>query len=314
MKKNSKIYIAGHNGLVGGAIKRLLEKKGYSNLILRNRKELDLENEIMVKNFFIKEKPEYVFLCAARVGGIMDNNDRPAEFILSNLKIQNNIIDSAYHSGVTKLLFMGSSCIYPRLAKQPIKEEYFMTDSLEPTNKAYAIAKIAGITMCQSYRFQYGANFISVMPTNIYGPGDNFNLERSHVIPALINRFNDAKNNKLREIEIWGTGKAKREFLHCDDLAKATLFLMQKYNDPDIINIGVGNDISINNLAKKIKIITGYSGKIKWDNTKPDGTPRKLLDISKIKKLRWTAKIDLDTGLKETYAWFKDNIDNVRNK
>lgn len=305
MKKNSKIYIAGHTGLVGGAITRLLKKGKYTNLLLRTRKELNLEDELAVSSFFKNEKPEYVFLCAARVGGIMDNKTRPAEFILSNLKIQSNIIDAAYRSGVTKLLFMGSSCIYPRLAPQPIKEEYFMTGPLEPTNEAYAVAKIAGINMCQSYRIQYGSNFISVMPTNIYGPGDHFDPERSHVIPSLLRRFHEAKEKKNPEIVMWGTGSAKREFLHCDDLARASLFLMQKYNDSGIINIGVGDDISIKDLAVKIKKVTGYSGKLAWDTTKPDGMPRKLLDVSKINKLGWEAKIDFDKGLKDTYAWFK---------
>lgn len=311
MKKNSKIYIAGHTGLVGGAITRLLKNEGYGDLILRTRKELDLENESAVRSFFEKEKPEYVFLCAARVGGIMDNKTRPAEFILNNLKIQNNIIDSAYRSGVAKLLFMGSSCIYPRLAKQPIKEEYFMTGPLEPTNEAYAVAKIAGINLCQSYRIQYGCNFISVMPTNIYGPGDHFDPERSHVIPSLLRRFHEAKDKKAPEIIMWGTGGAKREFLHCDDLASASLFLMKEYNDPEIINIGVGEDVSIKDLAEKIKKVTGYTGKLAWDTTKPDGMPRKLLDVGKLYKLGWKASVDFDKGLKETYEWFKKNVANT---
>jgi GDP-L-fucose synthase len=308
MKKNSKIYIAGHTGLVGGAITRLLKKEKYSNLILRTRSQLNLEDEAAVSAFFEKEKPEYVFLCAARVGGIMDNRTRPAEFILSNLKIQSNIIDAAHRAGVTKLLFMGSSCIYPRLAPQPIKEEYFMTGPLEPTNEAYAVAKIAGINMCQSYRTQYGCNFISVMPTNIYGPGDHFDPERSHVIPSLLRRFHEAKEKKSPEIVMWGTGTARREFLHCDDLASASLFLMNTYDNPDIINIGVGNDITIKDLAEKIQAITGYKGTITWDTTKPDGMPRKMLDMSRLHTLGWKAQVDFDAGLRETYEWFKKNV------
>jgi GDP-L-fucose synthase len=308
MKKDSKIHIAGHTGLVGGSIARLLKNNGYNNLLLRSHKELDLEDERAVQAFFKKEKPEYVFLSAARVGGIMDNKTRPAEFILSNLKIQNNVIDSAYRLGVKKLLFMGSSCIYPRLAPQPIKEEYFMTGPLEPTNEAYAVAKIAGISMCQSYHKQYGSNFISVMPTNIYGPGDHFDPERSHVIPALMIKFDKAKKEDAKSVSLWGTGSAKREFLHCDDLASASLFLMENYNDPDIVNIGVGNDISIRDLAEKIKAVVGYKGAIEWDTTKPDGMPRKLLDVSKLNKLGWKDTIDFDGGLKEMYQWFLKNV------
>jgi len=307
MKKSSKIFVAGHNGLVGGAIVRLLKTEGYKELLTKTHKELDLENEAAVRAFFEREKPEFVFLCAARVGGIMDNKTRPAEFILTNLKIQNNVIDSAYRSGVTKLLFMGSSCIYPRLAPQPIKEEYFMTGPLEPTNEAYAVAKIAGIEMCRSYRTQFGSNFISVMPTNIYGPGDHFNSLRAHVVPSLISRFHDAKTMKSPEIVMWGTGNARREFLHCDDLAKASLFLMERYDEPDIINIGTGKDISIKELALKIRSVTGYEGKTVYDDSKPDGMPRKLLDVSKINRLGWKASIDFDKGLRETYEWFKNH-------
>lgn len=308
MTKDSKIYIAGHTGLVGGAIARLLKKEGYKNLVLKTRAALDLENGVAVSKFFETERPEYVFLCAARVGGIMDNSKRPAEYLLSNLKIQNNIIESAYKAGVKKLLFMGSSCIYPRLSEQPIKEEYFMTGPLEPTNEGYAVAKIAGINLCQSYRRQYGANFISVMPTNVYGPGDHFDADRSHVIPALFLKFYKAKKEKTPELSMWGTGSAKREFLHCDDLASASLFLMQNYNDEKIINIGVGEDISIKDLTEKIRSVVGYTGKLVWDSTKPDGMPRKLLDVSRLHALGWKASIDFDKGLKETYEWFKNNV------
>ncbi len=308
MNKDSKIYIAGHTGLVGGALRRLLEKEGYKNLVLKTRKELDLESETAVHAFFEKEKPEYVFLCAARVGGIMDNNKYPAEYLLSNLKIQNNIMESAYKSGVKKLLFMGSSCIYPRLAQQPIKEEYFMTGPLEPTNEGYAVAKIAGITLCKAYRKQYGADFIYIMPTNIYGPGDHFDLNRSHVIPALFLKFHKAVTENLSEVPMWGTGSAKREFLHCDDLASASLFMMNNYSGDEIINVGVGEDISIKELAEKVSQVTGYKGKLVWDTTKPDGMPRKLLDVSKLKALGWSPKIGFDEGLKETYEWFKKNV------
>lgn len=308
MNKSSKIYIAGHTGLVGGALTHLLQREGYTNLVLRTRKELDLESEQTVRDFFTSEKPEYVFLCAARVGGIQDNNNRPGEFILSNLKIETNIIDSAYKAGVKKLLFMGSSCIYPRLAQQPIKEEYFMTGPLEPTNEAYAIAKIAGINLCQSYRKQYGANFISVMPTNIYGPGDHFDTERSHVIPSLITKFHTAIIENKKEVNLWGTGSAKREFLHCNDLANASLFLMKNYDSGEIINIGVGNDISIRELTEKVRDITGFTGTLAWDSTKPDGMPRKLLDVSKLHTLGWKASISFDAGLAETYEWYKKHV------
>lgn len=308
MKKTSKIYVAGHTGLVGGAVTRALKKAGYKNLILKTRKELDLLDEKAVNKFFNTEKPEYVFLCAARVGGILDNRDRPGEFIYQNLKIETNIIHAAHETKVTKLLFMGSSCIYPKFAEQPIKEEYLMTGLLEPTNDAYAVAKIAGIYMCMSYRRQYGSNFISVMPTNIYGPGDHFDPEKSHVLPSLIRKFHDAKAKKQSEVVLWGTGYPRREFLHCDDLASACVFLMQKYDNPQIINIGVGEDVAIRDLAEKIQKIVGYKGKIVWDTTKPDGTPRKLLDVSRIHKLGWKAKKDFDKGIKETYAWFKANV------
>lgn len=308
MNKNSKIFIAGHSGLVGNAIFRLLKSEGYANLIVATHSGLNLEDEKAVIEFFKNNKPEYVFLCAALVGGIMENKSRPAEFIYRNLKIQNNIIESSRQYDVKKLLFMGSSCIYPRLSKQPIKEEYLMTGKLEPTNEAYAIAKIAGISMCQSYRKQYGCNYISVMPTNIYGPGDSLGSRKAHVIPALMKKFIEAKNKKQNELVLWGTGKAKREFLHTEDLARASLFLMKKYDDGEIINIGTGEDISIKKLAQIIAKITQYSGKITWDTNKPDGMPRKLLDVKKINDLGWKHSIDLEDGLKQTYDWFKTQI------
>ncbi|MBU6388596.1 GDP-L-fucose synthase [Patescibacteria group bacterium] len=309
MKKTSKIYVAGHRGLVGSALVRLLKKKGYSNLVLKTHAELDLMDQKKVAAFFNKEKPEYVFLAAAKVGGILANKTYPADFIRENLIVETNVIDSAYRSGVKKLLFLGSSCLYPKLASQPIKEEYLLTSELEPTNRAYAIAKIAGITMCQSYNKQYGANFISVMPTNLYGPNDNFDPVNSHVLPALIQRFHEAKENGSKEVVIWGSGSPKREFLHVDDLADASVLLMQKYNDSGIINIGTGTDLSIKSLAEKIRKVVGYKGKIVWDRTKPDGTPRKLLNVDKLHKLGWKHKIGLDAGIKSTYAWYKENYE-----
>ena len=308
MNKNSKIYIAGHKGLVGGAILRLLKKAKYKNLIIADHSDLDLEKEKDVFNFLKKERPEYVFLCAALVGGIMDNKTRPGDYIYKNLKIETNVIEAARLFGAKKLLFMGSSCIYPRLAEQPIKEDYFMTGKLEPTNEAYAIAKIAGISMCQSYRTQYNVDFISIMPTNIYGPGDNLDPQKSHVIPALFRKFHDAKKNKQKELSLWGTGSAKREFLHCDDLAEASIFLMQNYSSGEIINVGTGQDVSIKELSEKIAKIVGFNGLLSWDITKPDGMPRKLLDVSKIHNLGWKHKIDLDKGLKQSYEWFKKQI------
>lgn len=306
MKKNSKIYVAGHKGLVGSAIVRLLEKKGYKNLVLRTRIELDLMDQKKVADFFSKERPEYVFLAAAKVGGIIANQSMPALFIHDNLTIQNNIIHEAYRSNVKKLLFLGSSCIYPKLAPQPIKEEYLMTGPLEPTNRNYALAKIAGIYMCQAYNSQFETNFISVMPTNLYGPNDNFDPISSHVLPALIRKFHEAKESGAKEVVIWGTGSPKREFLHVDDLADACFFLMQNYNDTEIINIGTGVDLSIKSLAEKTKKIVGYGGKIVWDKTKPDGTPRKLLNVSKLRKLGWKYRVDLDSGIKKTYTWYKE--------
>lgn len=305
MKKNSKIFIAGHRGLVGSAIVRVLQKKGFSNLILKTHKELDLLDQRAVKNFFDSEKPEYVFLAAAKVGGIMANKTMPADFIYNNLTIQTNIIHNAYVHKVKKLLFLGSSCIYPKLCPQPIKEEYLLSGELESSNKAYAVAKIAGIIMCQSYNEQYGTNYISLMPTNLYGPHDNFDLESSHVLPAMIRKFHEAKIANRPSVALWGTGSAQREFLHVDDLADASLFLMENYDDSAIINVGTGEDVHIRELAKKIKHIVGYEGMIDWDTTKPDGTPRKLLDVSKLHELGWKHITPLDEGLVSTYEWFK---------
>ncbi|KKP85920.1 GDP-fucose synthetase [Candidatus Nomurabacteria bacterium RIFCSPHIGHO2_02_FULL_35_13] len=307
MDKNAKIYIAGHRGLVGSAIVRELQKNGYTNIITKSHSELDLKSQIETEKFFSIEKPEYVFLAAAKVGGILANNIYPADFIRDNLMIETNVIDSAYKNKVKKLLFLGSSCVYPKSAPQPIKEEYLLTGELEPTNKAYALAKIAGIVMCQSYNKQYGVNFISVMPTNLYGEGDNFDLENSHVLPAMIRKFDDAKKNNAKEIVLWGTGKPKREFLYVDDLASACIFLMNNYDNSEIINIGTGEDLSILELANMVKEITEYEGNIIWDSSKPDGTPRKLLDVSKIKSLGWKHSINLKEGIKRTYEWYKTN-------
>jgi GDP-L-fucose synthase len=307
MNKEARIYIAGHKGLVGSAIVRELEATGYHNLLLKTRQELDLLDQRAVTDFFETERPEYVFLAAAKVGGIMANSTNKAEFIYENLQIQNNIIHSAYRTGVKKLLFLGSSCIYPRDCAQPIKEEYLMTGPLEDTNDAYAIAKIAGITMCQSYRQQYGFDAIAVMPTNLYGPGDNFDLETSHVLSAMIAKFSDAKQNKLPNVTLWGTGTVYREFLYVDDLADACVFLMNNYEDQSIVNIGTGKDLIIKDLAEKIKLIVGFEGQINWDVSKPDGTPRKLLDVSKLEQLGWRYRTDLSEGIQMTYEWYLKN-------
>lgn len=301
MEKDSKIYVAGHRGMVGSAILRLLEKKGYNNFVLRTSQELDLKDQQAVADFFEKEKPGYVFLAAAKVGGILANNTFRAEFLYDNLAIQNNVIHHSYLQGVKKLLFLGSSCIYPKLAPQPLKEEYLLTGLLESTNEPYAIAKIAGIKMCDAYRAQYGCNFISVMPTNLYGPNDNYDLTKSHVLPALLRKFHEAKQTEAKEVTVWGSGKPRREFLHADDMAAACLFLMANYNEPGLVNIGIGKDISIAELAETIKSITGFTGKIVWDTTKPDGTPQKLLDVSRLNRLGWTAKIDLIEGIRSVY-------------
>ncbi|MEN9964567.1 MAG: hypothetical protein RL582_1662 [Bacteroidota bacterium] len=304
MKLNDKIYIAGHTGLVGSATLRLLQKKGYTNLVVKTSSELDLRDQQKVLQFFEEERPRFVFMAAARVGGILANQSFPASFIYDNLVIQTNVIHASYLMDVEKLLFLGSSCIYPKNAPQPIQEDYLMTGFLEPTNDAYAVAKIAGIKMCQAYHRQYGCNFISVMPPNLYGPGDNYDLSNAHVLPALIRKFHEAKENKESTVSVWGTGKPRREFLHVDDAAMACYFLMQKYDSPDIINIGSGLDYSIREMAQMIKKITAFEGSIEFDETKPDGTPRKLLNIDKIKQIGWTANIDLENGLMSTYADF----------
>ena len=311
MDKDSKIYVAGHRGLVGSALKRKLESKGYTNLIFRTHKELDLTNQQAVNEFFKQEKPEYVFLAAAKVGGILANSTYPADFIYENLMIESNIIHAAYKYGVKKLLFLGSSCIYPKLAPQPLKEEYLLTGPLEETNEAYAVAKIAGIRLCKHYNQQYGTNFISVMPTNLYGPNDNFDLETSHVMPALIRKFHEARVNNEPEVVVWGTGKPLREFMHVDDMADACVFLMENFNADEIgefVNIGVGKDITIGELAELIKEIVGFKGEIRRDLSKPDGTPQKLLDITKLSSLGWKAKISLKDGIEQTYEWYQSQI------
>jgi GDP-L-fucose synthase len=307
MEKNSKVYVAGHRGLVGSAIMRKLESKSYKNIICRTHKELDLTDQQAVNEFFVSEKPEYVFLAAAKVGGIFANDTYPAEFIYDNLMIETNVINAAYKYGVKKLLFLGSSCIYPKFASQPMKEEYLLTGELEPTNEAYAIAKIAGIRLCKHYNQQYGTNFISVMPTNLYGPNDNFDLQTSHVMPALIRKFHEAKINNEPKVVIWGTGKTRREFLHVDDIADACVYLMDNFNAEDIgefVNIGVGKDVSIAELAETIRDIVGFEGEVVYDTSKPDGTPRKLLDVSLLNSLGWKHSIDLKEGIKNTFEWY----------
>jgi GDP-L-fucose synthase len=306
MKKASKIYIAGHRGMVGSSILRALQAKGFSNFILKTSAELDLRNQQSVADFFTLEKPDYVFLAAAKVGGIVANNTYRADFIYENMMIQSNVIHQAYLNGVKKLLFLGSSCIYPKLAPQPLKEEYLLTGLLEHTNEPYAIAKIAGIKMCDAYREQYGCNFISVMPTNLYGPNDNYDLNNSHVLPALLRKFITAKNEGATAVTIWGTGSPLREFLHADDLAAACLFLMDSHNEAGLVNIGVGEDISILDLAKMVKQIVGFSGEIITDSTKPDGTPRKLMDVSKLTDLGWKASISLEEGINKVFQEIKD--------
>lgn len=304
MNKDSKIYVAGHRGLVGSAIVRNLEERGYTNIIYRTHKELDLTRQVEVEKFFEEEKPEYVFLAAAKVGGIHANNTRPAEFIYDNLMIESNIIHSSYKYGVKKLLFLGSSCIYPKFANQPIKEEYLLTGELEPTNEAYAIAKITGIELCKFYRRQYGCDFISAMPTNLYGINDNFDLETSHVLPALIRKFHEAKINNQEEVVMWGTGKPLREFMYVDDLADALVHLMLNYSDEIHVNLGTGKDLSIGELAQIVKEVVGYEGKIVNDLTKPDGTPRKLLDVSRLEATGWKYKTELREGIEKVYKWY----------
>lgn len=307
MDKDSKIYVAGHNGLVGSAICRQLEKQGYKNIIKRSHLELDLTRQVDVENFFKQEKPEYVFLAAAKVGGIKANDTYPADFIMDNIKIEFNIIDSAFKNEVKKLLFLGSTCIYPKNCPQPIKEEYLLTSELEKTNEAYALAKIAGLKACSYYKKQYRANFISAMPCNLYGIGDNFDLENSHVLPALIRKFHEAKIKNLDTVEVWGTGKPLREFLFSDDLGEACIFLMNNYNGNEHINVGFGTDLSIKELAEIIKEIVGFKGQIVFDVSKPDGTFKKLTDITKIKNLGWLPKINLKDGIQIVYKWFLKN-------
>ncbi len=301
MDHNSKIYVAGHNGMVGSAIVRNLKSKGYSNFVRRSSKELDLRDQQAVNDFYAQEKPEVVVLAAAKVGGIHANNTYRAEFLYDNLAIQNNIIHAAYKYGVEKLLFLGSSCIYPKLAPQPLKEDYLLTGLLEPTNEPYAIAKISGIKMCEAYRDQYGCNFISAMPTNLYGPNDNYDLNNSHVLPALLRKFHTAKLEGHESVEIWGSGKPQREFLHVDDMADACVFLLENYNEKEFVNVGTGTDVSIAELATTIKEIVGFEGELKFDASKPDGTPRKLMDVSRIHALGWRHNIDLNEGISMVY-------------
>ena len=308
MNNTSKIYIAGHKGLVGGAILRLLQKEGYTNLVYKTRNELDLTDQASVTAFFKQEKPDYVFLAAAKVGGIHANNTYPADFIVDNIQIQTNIIKSSFENGVKKLLFMGSVCIYPKYADVPVKESSLLTGMLEPTNDAYAIAKIAGIKMCQAYRKQYGVDYISTMPCNLYGVNDNFHPTNSHVLPALIRRFHEAKVNNLQEVVCWGDGSARREFLYADDVANASLFLMNHYSSDEIINIGCGEDYTIKEVVELIKDVVGYSGTIVWDITKPNGTPKRLLDSNKLFNMGWRPKVKLENGLKKAYEWFKKSI------
>lgn len=301
MNLTDKIYIAGHRGMVGSAIHRRLTDLGFNNIVYRTSSELDLRNQSAVQDFFAQETPDYVFLAAAKVGGILANNTYRADFLYENLMIQNNVIHQAYKSGVKKLMFLGSSCIYPKLAPQPLKEEYLLTGLLEPTNEPYAIAKISGIKMCDAYRSQYGCNFVSVMPTNLYGPNDNYDLNNSHVLPAMLRKFHEAKERHEPTVQLWGTGSPLREFLHADDMADACVYLMLHYDEEGLVNIGVGHDISIKNLALMIKDIVGFEGEIVWDTSKPDGTPRKLMDVTKLKSLGWEAKIDLQEGIKNVY-------------
>jgi GDP-L-fucose synthase len=304
MIKTARIFVAGHRGLAGSAIARALEADGYSNLLLASRQALDLRRQSGVEDFFARERPEYVFLAAAKVGGILANNSFPADFLLDNLEIQTNVIHAAWKHGVRKLVFLGSSCIYPKFAPQPIREESLLTGELEPTNEAYAIAKIAGIKLCQAYHRQYGFRAISLMPTNLYGPGDNFDLQSSHVLPALLRKFHDAAAAGAPEVTVWGTGSPRREFLHVDDLAAAAVFLMLNYESPEILNVGTGEDLTIRELAEMMARITGFQGRLVFDESKPDGTPRKVLDVSRIHALGWKARIELESGIAGTYQWY----------
>jgi GDP-L-fucose synthase len=308
MDKDARVFVAGARGLVGSAIVRALKKQGYKNVLAPFRKDLDLSDRAAVDAWYAREKPEYVFVAAAKVGGIMANNTYPATFLYDNLIIQNNVIDGAHKAGVKKLEFLGSSCIYPKHAPQPMKEEHLLTGPLEPTNQPYAIAKIAGIEMVNSYRRQYGMSGISLMPTNLYGPGDNYDLQNSHVLPALIRKFHEAKESGAANVTVWGTGSPKREFLHADDLAEAAIYLMNTYDDSDIVNVGVGEDVSIKELAEIVKKVVGFQGELVFDTSKPDGTPRKLLDVSRLHKLGWKAKISLEDGIRSTYATYLETL------
>jgi GDP-L-fucose synthase len=312
LNQDAKVYVAGHRGLVGGAVMQALVRQGYGNLAVRTHRELDLTEQAAVRGFFERERPQAVIMAAARVGGIHANNSRPAEFIRDNLLIQDNIIDSAHRAGVQKFVFLGSSCIYPKLAPQPLQEDYLLTGPLEPTNEWYAVAKIAGIKMCQAYRRQYGFNAISLMPTNLYGPGDNFDLQNSHVLPALIRRFHEAKERGDPTMSIWGTGTPRREFLHVDDLADAVVYLLETYDEEPIVNIGWGEDVTIRELAETVADVAGFKGRLVFDSSKPDGTPRKLLDTSRLTSLGWKPKIKLRSGIEQTYAWFKEHVAEAR--
>jgi GDP-L-fucose synthase len=312
VQKDSKIYIAGHRGMVGSAIHRKLQEKGFTNFVLRTSKELDLRNQQAVSDFFQNEKPDYVFLAAAKVGGIIANNTYRADFLYENLAIQNNVIHSAYETGVKKLMFLGSSCIYPKLAPQPLKEEYLLSGFLEETNEPYAIAKIAGIKLCEAYRSQYRCDFISVMPTNLYGPNDNYDLQKSHVLPAMIRKFHEAKVSGNESVTLWGTGSPMREFLHADDLAEACAYLMENYSQPEFINIGTGTDVTIKELAETVCKIVGFEGELIWDTTKPDGTPRKLMDVSRLHDQGWKHTIDLQEGIALAYQDFLEHHETLR--
>lgn len=309
---DKKIYIAGHHGMVGSAIWRALEKLGYNNLIGKTSKELDLRNQTAVNTFFEQEQPSVVIDAAARVGGILANKDYPYNFLMENLQIQNNLMDAALHADVQKFIFLGSSCIYPKMAPQPLKEAYLLTGALEPTNEWYAIAKIAGVKACEAIRKQYGKDFLSLMPTNLYGPNDNFDLQTSHVLPAMIRKFHEAKENNHQSVQLWGSGAPMREFLHVDDLAKAVVFALENQLDEHLYNVGTGVDLTIKALAETIQKIVGHEGAIIWDSTKPDGTPRKLLEVSKLKAAGWKAETDLEHGIAQTYAWFQANLDALK--
>ena len=312
IKKNTKIYIAGHRGMVGSAVCRALEKKGYVNLIGKTSKEIDLRNQQAVLDFYNQEQPEVVIDAAAKVGGILANNDFPYEFLMENLQIQNNLIDGAYKAGVEKFIFLGSSCIYPKFAQQPLKEEYLLTDSLEPTNEWYAIAKITGVKACQAIRKQYNKNYVSLMPTNLYGSFDNFDLKSSHVLPAMLRKFHEAKKNNHSEVTLWGRGTPMREFLFVDDMAEAVVYALENTLPEYLYNIGSGKDITIRELAETIQKVVGHQGEIIWDSSKPDGTPRKLMDVSKMKAMGWTFSTELDEGIEKTYKWFLENINNFK--